>query len=129
MCIWWRARAPPRGRRRPYRLGGLTLHALGYKTDAPPLSLRFDGSFRTPGHRAVQTPPGYRRRSDGFLPGSSHDVEALPQFQTVPSVADGRYVVFDDKDLSNAFSLGTPTAVIYAIDNVTPLFAEALGGK
>jgi iron complex transport system substrate-binding protein len=57
------------------------------------------------------------------------DVEALPIFQTVPSVADGRYVVFDDKDLSNAFSLGTPTAVIYAIDNVTPLFAEALGGK
>ena len=57
------------------------------------------------------------------------DVEALPIFQTVPSVADGRYVVFDDKDLSNAFSLGTPTAVIYAIDNVTPLFAEALAGK
>ena len=57
------------------------------------------------------------------------DVEALPIFQTVPSVADGRYVVFDDKDLSNAFSLGTPTAVIYAIDNVTPLFVDALGGS
>ncbi|MDF9876902.1 iron-siderophore ABC transporter substrate-binding protein [Cellulosimicrobium cellulans] len=57
------------------------------------------------------------------------DVEALPIFQTVPSVADGRYVVFDDKDLSNAFSLGTPTAVIYAIDNVVPLFADALSGK
>ncbi|WP_454042736.1 iron-siderophore ABC transporter substrate-binding protein [Cellulosimicrobium sp. Marseille-Q8652] len=57
------------------------------------------------------------------------DVEAQPAFQTVPSVADGRYVVFDDKDLSNAFSLGTPTAVVYAIDNVVPLFAEALGGS
>ncbi|QJW35644.1 iron-siderophore ABC transporter substrate-binding protein [Cellulosimicrobium protaetiae] len=57
------------------------------------------------------------------------DVEALPIFQTVPSVADGRYVVFDDEDLSSAFSLGTPTAVIYAIDNVVPLFAEALAGK
>ena len=47
----------------------------------------------------------------------------------VVAAPDGRYVVFDDKDLSNAFSLGTPTAVIYAIDNVTPLFAEALAGK
>lgn len=57
------------------------------------------------------------------------DVEALPQFQAVPSVADGRYVVFDDEELSSAFSLGTPTAVIFAIDNVVPLFAEALGGS
>ncbi|WP_069385344.1 iron-siderophore ABC transporter substrate-binding protein [Cellulosimicrobium cellulans] len=57
------------------------------------------------------------------------EVEAQPLFQAVPSVADGRYVVFDDKDLSNAFSLGTPTAVMYAIDNVVPLFAEALGGQ
>ncbi|MBD8079824.1 iron-siderophore ABC transporter substrate-binding protein [Cellulosimicrobium arenosum] len=57
------------------------------------------------------------------------EVEEQPLFQTVPSVADGRYVVFDDKDLSNAFSLGTPTAVIYAVDNVVPLFADALGGE
>ena len=57
------------------------------------------------------------------------DVEAQPIFRTVPSVADGRYVVLDDADLSNAFSLGTPTAVIYAIDNVVPLFADALGGS
>ncbi|MBD5786041.1 iron-siderophore ABC transporter substrate-binding protein [Cellulosimicrobium terreum] len=56
------------------------------------------------------------------------EVEEQPLFQAVPSVADGRYVVFDDKDLSNAFSLGTPTAVIFAVDNVVPLFAEALGG-
>ncbi|WP_435737228.1 iron-siderophore ABC transporter substrate-binding protein [Cellulosimicrobium sp. PMB13] len=57
------------------------------------------------------------------------DVEAQPAFQTVPSVVDGRYVVFDDPDLSSAFSLGTPTAMIYAIDNVVPLFAEALAGS
>ncbi|MGY2080844.1 iron-siderophore ABC transporter substrate-binding protein [Modestobacter sp. SYSU DS0657] len=50
-----------------------------------------------------------------------------PLFQAVPSVQDGRVVVLDDTTLTNAFSIGTPLATQYALENAVPLFADALG--
>ncbi|MGY1856025.1 iron-siderophore ABC transporter substrate-binding protein [Modestobacter sp. SYSU DS0290] len=49
-----------------------------------------------------------------------------PLFQAVPSVQDGRAVVLDDTTLTNAFSIGTPRATQYALENAVPLFAGAL---
>lgn len=44
----------------------------------------------------------------------------------IPAVADGRAVVIDG-DLSQAYSLGTPAATSYAIDNLVPLIEGAIG--
>ncbi|MGY1844028.1 iron-siderophore ABC transporter substrate-binding protein [Modestobacter sp. SYSU DS0875] len=49
-----------------------------------------------------------------------------PLFQAVPSVQDGRAVVLDDTTLTSAFSIGTPLATRYALENAVPLFADAL---
>ncbi len=46
-------------------------------------------------------------------------------WKLIPAVADGRSIVIDG-DLSNAFSLATPSAVIYAIDQFTPLIEKAV---
>ena len=46
-------------------------------------------------------------------------------FQKVPSVADGSSIVLD-QELSNAFSTGTIPSILWAIENVTPKFAEVL---
>lgn len=43
----------------------------------------------------------------------------------IPAVADGRAVVIDG-DLSQAYSLGTPAATIFAIDNLVPLIGDAI---
>lgn len=48
------------------------------------------------------------------------------QWQAVPAVADGRALVIDG-DLSNAYSLGTSLAQLYAIDQMVPLIEDALG--
>lgn len=47
-------------------------------------------------------------------------------WQLVPAVADGRSIVVTD-DLSQAFSLGTPAAQLYAIDHFTSLIESAIG--
>lgn len=49
-----------------------------------------------------------------------------PLFQQVPAVADGRAVVIDG-DVSSAYSLNTTLATQYAIDELVPQIAEALG--
>lgn len=41
-------------------------------------------------------------------------------------MADGRSLVIDG-DLSNAYSLGTTMATLYAIDQMVPLIEDALG--
>ncbi|WP_010530557.1 iron-siderophore ABC transporter substrate-binding protein [Lentibacillus jeotgali] len=46
-------------------------------------------------------------------------------FQQIPSVEDGRSIVLD-QELSDAFSTGTVPSTLWAIDNVTPKFAEVL---
>lgn len=46
-------------------------------------------------------------------------------FKAVPAVKDGRAVVIDG-DLANAFSLGSPAAQNYAIDNLVPKIDAAL---
>ena len=46
-------------------------------------------------------------------------------FQAVPAVKDGRAVVIDG-DLASAFSLGSPAAQNYAIDNLVPKIEAAL---
>lgn len=48
-----------------------------------------------------------------------------PAWQAIPAVADGRAVVVDG-DLAQAWSLATPTAQMYAIDELTRLLEEAL---
>jgi len=49
-----------------------------------------------------------------------------PLWQAVPSVQAGHAVVLDDATLSNAFSLGSPQSIQYALENAVPLFADAL---
>jgi iron complex transport system substrate-binding protein len=46
-------------------------------------------------------------------------------YNALPAVKDGRSVLIDDLDLSNAFSIATTLGTEYAIENVTPLLAEA----
>ncbi|MGW4236003.1 ABC transporter substrate-binding protein [Streptomyces sp. NPDC004749] len=49
-----------------------------------------------------------------------------PLYQAVPSVKDGRDVVFDDETLSSAFATDSVLSVAYALDKVVPLFAAPL---
>lgn len=46
-------------------------------------------------------------------------------FQRIPSVLDGRSIIFD-ADTSNAFSTGTVPALLWTIENLPPQFKEAL---
>ncbi len=50
-----------------------------------------------------------------------------PLFQAIPAVADGRAVVIDG-DLAAAYSLNTVLATEYALAELVPLIAEAVGG-
>lgn len=49
-------------------------------------------------------------------------------FQKIPSVEDGRSVIVDG-DYSNAFSAGTAPALLWAIEQLPPLFDEALESR
>lgn len=49
-----------------------------------------------------------------------------PQWQAIPAVADGRFVVVDG-DIASAYALGTIGARMYALDNLVPLIEDALG--
>ncbi|MBA4021945.1 MAG: ABC transporter substrate-binding protein [Gordonia sp.] len=55
------------------------------------------------------------------------EVEAEPVFRTVPAVAAGRYLVFDDTTISRAYSTNSVLSVRYALDTVPPLVAERVG--
>jgi iron complex transport system substrate-binding protein len=48
-------------------------------------------------------------------------------FQKVPSVEAGHAIVFDDKDVSSAFSMGTTAAIEWALDELPAQFEEKLG--
>jgi iron complex transport system substrate-binding protein len=50
-----------------------------------------------------------------------------PLWQAIPSVQAGHAVVLDDAMLTNAFSIGSPQGIQYALQNAVPLFATALG--
>ncbi|GGY99676.1 iron-siderophore ABC transporter substrate-binding protein [Streptomyces poonensis] len=47
-------------------------------------------------------------------------------YRAVPAVKDGRSVVFDAANISQAFATNTVLSIGYALDEVVPLFAEAL---
>ncbi|MCA5893633.1 iron-siderophore ABC transporter substrate-binding protein [Isoptericola sp. NEAU-Y5] len=49
-----------------------------------------------------------------------------PQWKAVPAVADGRAVVIDG-DLAQAYSLGTPQAQVYAVDELSSMIEASLG--
>ncbi|WP_019545745.1 iron-siderophore ABC transporter substrate-binding protein [Streptomyces sulphureus] len=52
-----------------------------------------------------------------------------PLYRAVPSVKDGRSVVFKDGDmLGKAFATDSVLSVVYALDEVVPVFADALDG-
>ncbi len=48
-------------------------------------------------------------------------------FQKVPSVEAGHAIVFDDQDVSSAFSMGTTAAIEWALDKLPSQFEEKLG--
>lgn len=48
-------------------------------------------------------------------------------FQKVPSVEAGHAIVFDDKDVSSAFSMGTTAAIEWALDKLPAEFEKKLG--
>ncbi|WP_072804322.1 iron-siderophore ABC transporter substrate-binding protein [Rhodococcoides yunnanense] len=51
-----------------------------------------------------------------------------PSIQGLPVARDGRLVVLDDQNLSNAFSSASVAGTQYAIENAVPLFAAPLKG-
>jgi iron complex transport system substrate-binding protein len=53
--------------------------------------------------------------------------EADPLFQKVPSVEAGHSIVFDDPDVSSAFSMGTTAAIEWALQKLPNEFASKLG--
>jgi len=53
--------------------------------------------------------------------------ESDPLFQKVPSVEAGHYIVFDDKDVSSAFSMGTTAAIEWALKRLPDQFESKLG--
>ena len=53
--------------------------------------------------------------------------EADPLFQKVPSVEAGHSIVFDDPDVSSAFSMGTTAAIEWALQKLPDEFASKLG--
>ncbi|MGY1803376.1 iron-siderophore ABC transporter substrate-binding protein [Blastococcus sp. SYSU D00922] len=50
-----------------------------------------------------------------------------PLWQALPSVQEGRAVVFDDTTTLNAFSSASAPGLLYALETVVPQFADALG--
>ena len=52
------------------------------------------------------------------------EVEGDPLFKSVPAVAAGRYLVFDDLTISRAYSTNSVLSIQYALDSVVPLIAE-----
>jgi iron complex transport system substrate-binding protein len=53
--------------------------------------------------------------------------EADPLFKKVPSVEAGHAIVFDDPDVSAAFSMGTTSAIEWALQKLPDEFAAKLG--
>lgn len=52
------------------------------------------------------------------------DISDDPLYKAVPSVKAGNAIVFDDKDISQAFATDSILSVSYALEKVVPLFAE-----
>lgn len=52
------------------------------------------------------------------------DIGDDPLYKAVPSVKAGNDIVFDDKDISQAFATDSVLSVSYALEKVVPLFAE-----
>lgn len=61
-----------------------------------------------------------------YLPAS--DVSDQELFQNIPAVQDGRYILFNDDqaDIREAFSLNSVLSIPFAIDELTPMIAEAV---
>lgn len=55
------------------------------------------------------------------------EVSEQANYQALPVVQDGRAVLLDDTDISSAYSLGSPLSMSYAIEQMVPLLAEAVG--
>ncbi|MGB7236243.1 MAG: iron-siderophore ABC transporter substrate-binding protein [Rhodococcus sp. (in: high G+C Gram-positive bacteria)] len=60
--------------------------------------------------------------------GTADIITDDPSIQGLPVARDGRLVVLDDKNLSDAFSSGSASGTQYAIENAVPLFAAPLQG-
>ncbi|MFL0026594.1 iron-siderophore ABC transporter substrate-binding protein [Streptomyces sp. NBUL23] len=52
------------------------------------------------------------------------DISGDPLYKAVPSVKAGNALVFDDKDISQAFATDSILSVSYALEKVVPIFAE-----
>ncbi|NEC11121.1 iron-siderophore ABC transporter substrate-binding protein [Streptomyces sp. SID8014] len=57
---------------------------------------------------------------------SAEEISGDPLYKAVPSVKDGRSIVFDDQDISQAFATDSVLSVGYALEKVVPLFSEKL---
>ncbi|MFJ5261517.1 iron-siderophore ABC transporter substrate-binding protein [Streptomyces sp. NPDC088387] len=53
-------------------------------------------------------------------------ISSDPLYKSLPAVGAGHSVVFDDPDLSQSFATNSVLSVGYALENVVPLFAEAM---
>lgn len=56
------------------------------------------------------------------------EVTNHPLYQKLPSVSEGRSIVLDG-DYSDAFSIGTAPALLWALEKLPPMFDQALDGE
>jgi iron complex transport system substrate-binding protein len=54
------------------------------------------------------------------------EVTDQPLYQEIPAVAEGRSILMDDELISNAYSVGSTLAKLYAIDKIVPLLEAAV---
>ncbi len=98
---------------------------LGFK-NSPAVEAKADGGFSIPISKenlelldadlTVMTPIG--------IPAT--DISNDPLYKAVPSVKAGHALIFDDKDISQAFATDSILSVSYALEKVVPLFAEKI---
>jgi iron complex transport system substrate-binding protein len=54
------------------------------------------------------------------------EVTDQPLYQAIPAVAEGRSILMDDELISNAYSVGSTLAKLYAIEKIVPLLEAAV---
>ncbi|EOM77260.1 iron-siderophore ABC transporter substrate-binding protein [Rhodococcus rhodnii] len=57
---------------------------------------------------------------------TAEDAENTELFRTIPAVADGRYLVFDDPTIAKSYSTNSVLSLRSALDQVVPMVAERI---
>lgn len=101
------------------------LRELGL-VNAPAIEAQRAGGFSVPISRERMGLFDARVTIMQAISGNAADVSGDPLWRAVPSVAAGRGLVLDDKNLSNAFSSSSVPGQIYALDRIVGPIAAAV---